>query len=581
MSWKILTLLLLLLSMGAPILRYFAGAGYDFSDYYIRVCPTAEAKAESCPEGSIEKEYYLTLAEAYNYFVRQGFDKDSWQFDNAFDGYAQSMDSLRGCQLYIEGGDIVEISDYFSIDEVDIYWDNNNIRHVVYHGYLIDRLNLRQTPQGESDSDQASRSAVRNTAAEETREVEFTPEIAKLIMKDNEESLSYIRQYLHDPLEERVKGQMEVFEPNYEEAKKDYEAAAKAYEADKSKVREYIGAKLVKEGYDIFFDAINRTDFSEFEDKAQKRYLSLLLEACGVVRDGYKYAQMSERDFNENGGASYMGEYFKEYGDYVKAMEQRQEQYYRTVREYCYSLEHNVPMDSHEGGSTRSAVEDSLYVNITVIMLMGIFMASVIVAGEHTSGAVRLLMIRPRARWKILLSKLCCLLLCIAGWITATSALSTATNSIIYGGRDLFAPYIMVGSKSIAEVTPLLYYLWKMTVYFLPSLSMVFLAFLMSALIKHSVVSAAIPMIINFFGGSASALFIGEPCKKCPPLKFTPIPYFDLSSFWADPAVQLNAYNSPLDYGLTLGMGVLMFVAYSLILLVLAFFVFEKQQIKN
>ncbi len=76
-------------------------------------------------------------------------------------------------------------------------------------------------------------------------------------------------------------------------------------------------------------------------------------------------------------------------------MEQRQEQYYRTVREYCYSLEHNVPMDSHEGGSTRSAVEDSLYVNITVIMLMGIFMASVIVAGEHTSGAVRLLMIRP------------------------------------------------------------------------------------------------------------------------------------------------------------------------------------------
>lgn len=148
-------------------------------------------------------------------------------------------------------------------------------------------------------------------AAEETREVEFTPEIAKLIMKDNEESLSNIRQYLHDPLEERVKGQMEVFEPNYEEAKKDYEAAAKAYEADKSKVREYIGAKLVKEGYDIFFDAINRTDFSEFEDKAQKRYLNLLLEACGVVRDGYKYAQMSERDFNENGGASYMGEYFK------------------------------------------------------------------------------------------------------------------------------------------------------------------------------------------------------------------------------------------------------------------------------
>ncbi len=145
----------------------------------------------------------------------------------------------------------------------------------------------------------------------------------------------------------------------------------------------------------------------------------------------------------------------------------------------------------------------------------------------------------------------------------------------------MFAPYIMVGSKSIAEVTPLLYYLWKMTVYFLPSLSMVFLAFLMSALIKHSVVSAAIPMIINFFGGSASALFIGEPCKKCPPLKFTPIPYFDLASFWADPIVQLNAYNSPLDYGLTLGMGVLMFVAYSLILLALAFVVFEKQQIKN
>ena len=573
MSWKILTLFLLLLSAGAPVLSYYlTGASLNnLEDYYASVCSGAEEKAKACADGSVEKEYCLTLAEAYNYFMEQGFDEDSWQFYNAFGGYARNLDSLRGCQLYVEGRDIMEISDYFSIDRVDIYWDDSNTRHVVYWGSLTD----------EQLSDRVSPGTAWDREGEERRETDFTPEIARLIIKENEEALNNIRQYLKKPLEERVKDQMKVFEPDYEKAKKDYEAAGREFERDKSKLREYTAAKLVKESYDIFFETVSRTDFSQFEDNAQKRYLSLILEACQIVKKAGEYAPMAERDFDENGGTYYMGTYFREYVDYENAMKQRQEQHFRLLNKYCCSLEHNIPLDGYKDGGTRNAVESSLNVNLTVIILMGIFMAAVTVASEHTLGAVRLLMIRPRARWKILLSKLFCLFICMAGWITATSVVSTAANVILYGKGDLFVPYIMAGGKGMYEIAGLPYLIWKMTVNYLPGLSMVLLAFLFSALIKRSVVAMAIPMIINIFGGSASTLFIGEACRKLPLLKFTPIPYFKLSSFWADPEMQLNMFKSPLDNGLTLGMGTLMFAVYSLLLIVLSFIVFKKQQIKN
>ncbi len=568
MSWRILTWLLLLLSIGVPILGYVISGDYreEENDFY----SSAEEKAKAYEEGSLEKEYYLTVAEAYNYFMDSGFTEGSWQYEYIFPNYEHRMETVKCCQLFLEGIELIYIiNSSFSIDDIEPYWNDEKEQwEYTYIGDLEEQL-AAQTAE-ESTADMAF--------TDDNNGKPFTSEIAKKIIEAEEKELEEIKRHLKLSFGDFIWEQMEVFEPDYEEAKENYEELKSAYEKDKTAVQEYVTAKLIKEGYDIIFEAMGRANFSEFEEKLQSGYRSILLSSIHIVRDAGNYAQISKKEFDDSAyGVYFEGYDYDDYDDYIRAAEQRQEQYYRTVKKYAYCLEYNIPFETH---STRNILELCLQVNLTVIMLMGIFMSAVIVASEHTSGAVRLLMIRPRARWKILLSKLCCVLIITSGWIVATSVLSTVAGGILYGWENLAVPYVMVSDEAY-EVAPLFFLIQKMTVSYLPAFSMMCLAFLMSTLIKRAVVSMAIPMIINIFGGAASTLFIGRACTKFPPLKFTPIPYFNLSSFWGEPLEQLNAYNSPLDHGLTLNMGVLMFVIYSLLLLAAAFIVFKKQQIKN
>ncbi len=570
-SWRVLTLLLLLLSIGAPILSYLFSASYDENSYYAN----AEKYAEDYEEGSITKEYFLNIAASYNYFKDQGFNEEDWQFDNYFREYMEINNSIKGCQLYLDGRDIDEILGDFNIENVYYTWeyvDGKETRRVVYSGHLTWEEQPAETlaPDGII--------GISNDYYGD--EVPFTAEIAQKIIAECEERREIIKGMLKQTFEELAAERIDQLKPNYERAKEAYEAAKTKYERDKSAMEEYTGTKLVKEGYDIFFEALNRMDLKNVSRTMQNSFAYSLHYLSMTIENGMEFSLMSEKKFDGLGyDAYFMGSSYDDYSDYVRAVEQRQDQYYKTVKKYTYSLEHNLPLFSYQT-PVRSMTEDSLTVNLTVIMLMGIFMSAVIMASEHTSGAVRLLMIRPRARWKILLSKLCCVMIFLIGWIVSTSVLSTVTNGILFGWDGLSIPYVMVESEAY-EVAVLPYLIMKMTVSFLPGLSMVFLAFLMSVLVKRAVVSMAIPMMIYIFGAPASHIFVGRACKVFPPLKLTPIPYFDLANFWCEPGMQLESYSSPLDHGLTLNMGVLMFVIYSIILIAAAFVIFKKQQIKN
>ena len=578
MSWKILTLLLLLLSVGAPLLSYALTDGYEDGNYYAN----AEKNMEYYDEGSMGREFYQTLAEGYNFFKDQGYTPKTWQYDTYFYEYIDALRNKKGCELYLEGKNIGEMFSWFRMDNVyENYSSGSDEPQLIYYGDSFGE-------EGEAPAETAfegiigADGIVGDDGYYEPAEVPFTEEIAKKMIENCQKDIEDIKVKIKQTFEEYANSQVKRWQDRYEEVKKAFEAAKTEYEKDKSKLQNYMAAKLVKEGMDIVFDALDRTDLNNINEDMQNIFASTLSIAFRWTEEAGEYAQISQKDFGDNDDEVYYCGYdYHNYDEYLTAVENRQDQYYKIVKKYAYSLEHGIPLENMTN-STRSITEDCLQINLSVVMFMAIFMAAVIVANEHTSGAVRLLMIRPRARWKILLSKLCCLLIYTVGWIAATSALSTLTNVILYGGSDLTIPYIMVGEEAF-EVTPLLYYLMKMSVYFLPALSMVFLAFLFSVLIKRAVVSMAIPMLINIFGGPASALFVGKACKACPPLLFTPIPYFQLSNFWCDPRQILNAYGgeAPLDHGMTLEMGIAVFVIYSIILLAAAFVIFKKQQIKN
>lgn len=579
MSWKILTLLLLLLSIGAPIMSYGLTGGYDDYDFYAN----AERYMEDYEEGSVAREYYQAVSEGHHFFADQGFTSDTWQYSTYAEDYIRDLRNIRAFQLFIEGKDVVEIEHYFYIDNVYLTWDDSNKPTLIYWGESFDENDEELPAETAAPGMIGEDGIIGDGGYYEETEVPVTEEIAKKMIERYQKDAEDIKVNVKQTFEEYAKSQIDRYQDRYADIKKAFEAAKTEYEKDKSKLQDYMAVKLVKEGMDIVNEAIDRTDLKSINEDMQNVFAQTLDRAFGMTEEGANFAQISEKKFSDNNDYVYFCGYgYEDYNEYLAAAEQRQTQYYNVVKKYAYSLEHGIPLDDYSI-STRRVTEECLQINLSVVMFMAIFMAAVIVANEHTSGAVRLLMIRPRARWKILLSKLCCLLIYTVGWIAATSALSTITNIIIYGGKDMLIPYILVSGGEAFEAAPFLYYLMKMSVYFLPALSMVFLAFLFSVLVKRAVVSMAIPMLINIFGGPASTLFVGKACKACPPLLFTPIPYFQLSNFWCDPLERLYSYGgeAPLDHGMTLEMGVAMFVIYSVILLAAAFVIFKKQQIKN
>ena len=483
--------------------------------------------------------------------------------------------------MFIEGKNIEEIGQWVDIRNVYLTWTDFDTPVLMYYGDPL------KEDEEEADPAEPAPANTDNIIGadgiyQETK-VPLTTEIANQIIEECKKDIEDIKVKMKQTFEEYSKSQIDLYTDRYEEVKKVCEDAKTEYEKDKTKIQEYMAAKLTKEGMDIVFDALGRADLNNINEDMQNVFVSTLNTAFNWTQEAGEYAQISQKKFSDDNNEVYFYGYeYHDYDEYLIAVENRQDLYYKVIKKYAYSLEHGIPTENMTDNSTRLVMEESLQINLSVVFFMAIFMAAVIVANEHTSGAVRLLMIRPRARWKILLSKLCCLLIYTVGWIASTSVLSLITNVILYGGNDLTIPYILVGEEAY-EVTPLLYYIMKMSVYFLPALSMVFLAFLFSVLVKRAVVSMAIPMLINIFGGPASALFVGKACKACPPLLFTPIPYFDLSNFWCDPIKRLYPYggDAPLDHGMTLEMGIAVFVIYSIILLAAAFVIFKKQQIKN
>lgn len=250
------------------------------------------------------------------------------------------------------------------------------------------------------------------------------------------------------------------------------------------------------------------------------------------------------------------------------------------MKQYGYALSHNIPIARLDGSSTRKNLDEALNVNSIAAMFLAILLSAAIVAGEHSSGAIRLLMIRPRARWKILLSKLLCIVVYALGLTVTTSLISTLTEVLIYGGSDLGIPYLMVNGDTVSEISPIIYYIFRNSVLILPWVFASCTAFFLSVLAKRAVPAMAIPMLIAVFGNVASQLtYNAIGMSKW--LKLTPIPYFNIIGLFPEPMIIAADWQNPQNYGLDLPIGTAVFLVYSLIILILSFVIFNKEQIKN
>lgn len=558
LSWRIMTIILIAIVIGYPILVNLMSnlnRGYYSMDY---------EKAAQGEPSEILREYYLSKANTQKYFDEKGLTSENWQYTNFFHEYEYVCDMMRGLELIAEEGkSIYDVQQVFYVGASREYIKGELTENFRYVPYTFD------TSTGEH--------------IYEEEEKKFTAEAAAELLAEVRKEKKYIEEQIDSPFSEYIK---QNFNIEAEAIKAEYEAAKAQYEKDGGKLKDYDAARLKYEASQKLNKALEKlTVFSDkLTSSEQLNYIRILNQMDAYIN--YmpdRFSKLSEKEFNElNHGYGYyfLNLRYDDYDKYAEAVDIMQNELSQAEDLLAHSIENNLPIDYLTENSARDALDSSLGINMAVLMFFAIFMGAVIVSSEHSSGAVRLLLIRPRARWKILLSKLCCLIIFLVTMTVLTSVIAFIETIIIYGWNDLSIPYLMHSGTGINEIAPILYYIYKNLVGILPSLLIMFFALFMSVATKKSVFALAISLLANVFGGSVSVWLYNIVRTSAQWLRLTPIPYFNLSDCFPDPIGSTMHWSTPALYGITLEQGAPIMLIYSAIIIAVTFVIFEKQQVK-
>ncbi|NRF92907.1 ABC transporter permease [Paenibacillus frigoriresistens] len=227
-----------------------------------------------------------------------------------------------------------------------------------------------------------------------------------------------------------------------------------------------------------------------------------------------------------------------------------------------YHIDHNIP-----------PTEETLWGNMLnaadlmiVVSVMTVIIAADSVAGEFTDGTIKLLLIRPASRAKILLSKYIStftfsIVLFVILFITAF-----LVSGILHGFHDMSAPYIYASSDTIAHETNIVQH--AISTYLYQCIQMVMIvtmAFMISTVSRSSSIAIALSVGI-LFAGTSIVGFLAQ---------------YNWAKFYLFENTDLTQYlnGSPNIASMTLPFSVTVIVVYFIIFNVLSWLVFRKKDV--
>ncbi|WP_100331672.1 ABC transporter permease [Bacillus xiapuensis] len=227
-----------------------------------------------------------------------------------------------------------------------------------------------------------------------------------------------------------------------------------------------------------------------------------------------------------------------------------------------YRLQNDVPADVKT--TMWTFIED----NAQLLNFVGLFMiiiAAGSVASEYTWGTIKLLLIRPISRPKILLSKYLGVVLFGLFMMAVLFLLSSLIGAILFGTSGQSVHLAYEGGKVVEQ--SLVLHLAKL--YLLQSISvfmMATMAFMISAAFRSSSLAIGIAMFLLFMGPSVTGLIA---------MKYDWAKY---SLFANTDLLQFETGRVLVD-GMTLGFSLTVLAVYFIIFHVLAFTIFSKRDV--
>lgn len=226
-----------------------------------------------------------------------------------------------------------------------------------------------------------------------------------------------------------------------------------------------------------------------------------------------------------------------------------------------YRLDNNIPPHDSLWNGVMQAADF-----IVLVTMLTVIIAADMVAGEFSTGTIKMLLIRPANRSKILLSKYLATLL----FSFLLLVLLFATAFVIYGLYQGFSgmndPYIYASSDGIVNVVNMVPHVLSTYGYQCIGLIMIVtLAFMISTVFRSSALAITLSLLFLFIG-PAIAFFLSR---------------YDWVKYFLFANTDLTQYlrGQPLVEGMTLQFSIMVLIAYFIIFNALTWTIFNKRDV--
>ncbi|MCL6573062.1 MAG: ABC transporter permease [Bacillus sp. (in: Bacteria)] len=230
-----------------------------------------------------------------------------------------------------------------------------------------------------------------------------------------------------------------------------------------------------------------------------------------------------------------------------------------------YRIEHNIP--PREKYHVWSFVKDASQ----LIILAGLFTIIVsagIVASEFNWGTIKLLLIRPINRSKILASKYLTVLLYALLMLAILFVFSTLLGAILFGMPDQAVPYLNYSNGQVTEQNIVVHLMINYGLSSIDTIMLATMAFMISSVFRNSSLAIGLSIFLLFTGAQFTLLL----AMKFSWAKYLLFANTDLSQYFE---------GIPMLDGMTLSFSIIMLLVYFFIFQFLAFFVFNKRDIAS
>ncbi|WP_438444699.1 ABC transporter permease subunit [Gorillibacterium sp. sgz5001074] len=234
----------------------------------------------------------------------------------------------------------------------------------------------------------------------------------------------------------------------------------------------------------------------------------------------------------------------------------------RTIAVNQYRLDNGIPPSNQ----TLWGVVLSMSEWIQIVTIFTVVVAADIVAGEFTAGTIKLLLIRPASRSKILMSKYLATIGFSILLLVTLFGTTFILNGFLYGFTDVGSPYLHVdASMKVQESSMLLHALNTYALKCVELIMVVTLAFMISTVFRSSSLSIGLSLLMLFLG-QAITLFFSQ---------------WSWGRFWLFSNTDLTQYleGKPMFDGMTMSASIAILLVYFIVFNLLSWSIFNRRDV--